>query len=185
MKGSHRAALFHYPFSVFILRGFSKEKPRKIFAGKASAADGRAQRLFPGRVPGFLFWFSFLSPERKENKNPIHLFFCFFSFAERKEEKKMKGSHRAALFHYPFSVFILRAFSKEKPRKIVFADKERAADGRAQRLFPGRVPGFLFWFSFRLLKEKRTKIRSIFSFASFLSQKEKKRRKGKITPPRR
>ena len=43
--------------------------PSKIFfAGKASAADGRAQRLFPGRVYGFLFWFSFLSPERKENK---------------------------------------------------------------------------------------------------------------------
>ncbi|HIU93721.1 MAG TPA: hypothetical protein IAD24_01040 [Candidatus Aphodomorpha intestinavium] len=27
------------------------------------------QRLFPGRVYGFLFWFSFLSPERKENKS--------------------------------------------------------------------------------------------------------------------
>ena len=46
-----------------------EEMPSKIFfAGKASAADGRAQRLFPGRVYGFLFWFSFLSPERKENK---------------------------------------------------------------------------------------------------------------------
>ena len=31
MNVNHRAALFHYPFSVFILRGFSKEKPRKIF----------------------------------------------------------------------------------------------------------------------------------------------------------
>ena len=49
-----------------------EEKPRKIFfAGKVSFADGRKQRLFPGQVPGFLFWFSFLSPERKENVN-IH-----------------------------------------------------------------------------------------------------------------
>ena len=49
-----------------------EEKPRKIFfAGNVRSADGRAQRLFPGRVPGFLFWFSFLSPERKENVN-IH-----------------------------------------------------------------------------------------------------------------
>ena len=82
----------------------------------------------------------------------------------------MKGSHRAALFHYPFSVFILRGFSKEKPRKIVFADKERAADGRAQRRCRSR------FLSFRLVL--------------FLSQKEKEhkripKRKGKALPQRK
>ena len=54
----------------FSLRGFSGRKaPQNIFLrGDVRYADGRKQRLFPGRVYGFLFWFSFLSPERKENK---------------------------------------------------------------------------------------------------------------------
>ena len=56
--------LLFFPCGAFL-----SEKPRKIFLQmNARAADGRMQRLFPGRVYGFLFWFSFLSPERKENK---------------------------------------------------------------------------------------------------------------------
>ena len=56
--------------------------------------------------------------------------------------------------HHPLPIFPCGAFLKEKPRKIIFADNDSAADGRAQRQYPGRVPGFLFWFSFRLLERK-------------------------------
>ena len=72
----------------------------------------------------------------------------------------MQASGRAApglrFLFFPVGLF------KEKPRKIIFAGKASAADGRAQRANPG---GFL---SFRLVL--------------FLSQKEKERKR---TPKRK
>ena len=56
--------LLFFPAGLF----FQKSPAKYFLQMNARAADGRMQRLFPGRVPGFLFWFSFLSPERKENK---------------------------------------------------------------------------------------------------------------------
>ena len=60
------------PSSVtcFSLRGFSKKSPAKYLRGRQAPLTGGRGGI-AGRVPGFLFWFSFLSPERKENVN-IH-----------------------------------------------------------------------------------------------------------------
>jgi len=62
-----------YPFFP---AGLFKEKPRKIFfAGKASAADGRAQRANPGGFLSFLFGsFSFTERKRTKKKNPQNIF---------------------------------------------------------------------------------------------------------------
>ena len=108
----------------------------------------------------------------------------FFSFGKRAKEPKKRnpigeGDERKPSGSPPRSVrfpsigrpprlalpiFPCGAFLSEKPRKIFFTNertRRRRADAAGQ---PKRVPGFLFWFSFRLRKEKRTeeKPRKIF-----------------------
>ena len=46
--------------------------------------------------------------------------------------------------HHPLPIFPCGAFLKEKPRKIIFADSDSAADGRTRRADPG---GFMAFFS--------------------------------------
>ena len=46
----------------------TEEKPRKYFCGECAFRRRAGAAGQPKRVPGFLFWFSFLSPERKENE---------------------------------------------------------------------------------------------------------------------
>ena len=109
MSVLHRAGRPLHTFPVFPCGAFLKEKPRKIyFAGNVSPADGRAQRLFPGRVPGFLFWFSFLSPERKENK---------------REHKQNESAPQGARFRRgapPYGSVPLRSFSSFSSERSVW-----------------------------------------------------------------
>ena len=44
--------------------------------------------------------------------------------------------------HHPLPIFPCGAFLKEKPRKIIFADNDSAADGRTRRADPGGFPVF-------------------------------------------
>ena len=86
----------------------------------------------------------------------------FLSGKEKKEPKKRNlngegvgASQRAALPHHPLPIFPCGAFLSEKPRKIFFAGKASAADGRAQRANPGGFLSFLFG-SFSFTERKRT-----------------------------
>ena len=115
--------------------------------------------------PSFLLFFLFF----REKKRDV-LFFLFFQKKKRKNQRKetltgrgMSGNNRAGRSPHTLSVFPCGAFLKEKPRKIFFAGKASAADGRAQRYCRSRFLSFLFGsFSFTERKRTEEKPRKIF-----------------------
>ena len=69
MGASQRAGRSRHTFPVFPCGAFQRKAPQNCFCGEGKFRWRAGVTGQPRRVPGFLFWFSFLSPERKENES--------------------------------------------------------------------------------------------------------------------
>ena len=116
-----------------------------ISPGSAPAFQTRSRSFFSFSV------LSFLSEKEKKEPKKRNL------NGEGDERKPSGGPPRGVRFlfsgegvarspsshpHHPLPIFPCGAFLKEKPRKIIFADNDSAADGRTRRADPGGFMAF-------------------------------------------